>query len=843
MGSLWNDLRFALRTLRKSPVFTVVAVLSLALGIGANTAIFSLLDQVLLRLLPVNHPEQLALLTIRGMEYGNNSGGNAMSYPLYGDFAKSNSVFSGMFCRFPYNMSVSFGGRTERVDGELVSGTYFPVLGVGAAVGRTFMPDDDQTPGGHPLAMLTYSYWKTRFGGDPSIVGKTVIVNARNLTVVGVARPGFNGVELGRTTQIFVPMTMKAQMTPGWDALDDRRWRWVNAFGRLKPGVTAQQAKASLQPFYHGVLEMEVKDAVFRNAAPADRQRFLKNIIDVLPGSQGRSNLRRQLTTPLWLLMAITGGVLLIACANVANLLVAKATSRQKEIAIRLAIGAGRGRIIRQLLVESLTLSVFGGALGLLLSVWIDRLLLTFMPNQAGEGAISSNPDLRILAFTIAISVLTGIVFGLAPALQSTKPELASTLKDQVAGILGGGSQGRFRKSLVVVQVTLSLLLLVGAGLFIRSLQNLRDLGPGFPTENLVAFTVDPSLIGYDSSKAKVFYRRLADELAAIPGVRNVGLADMRILTGNESDSGITIEAQGSKPAEKAHPYMNAIDPGYFATLGVPILAGRDFTFQDTETIQHGARQDMKVPRVVIVNDKFARRFFPGRSALGQHVGFGIAPNTRTEMEIVGVVKDIKYTSLRDEIPIQMFGPYIAGSHVAEMTIYARSTLDASQMFSAIRAKVRELDANLPLFELRTLDQQISASLLIERLIASLSTVFGFLATLLAMIGLYGVMAYTIARRTREIGIRMALGAFQKDVLWLVMREVLVLVAIGVVAGLCAAIGLTRLVQSQLYGITAHDPMTLALATLGLAVVACAAGYIPAIRASRVDAMEALRYE
>jgi len=843
MGTLWNDLRYALRTLKKSPVFTVVAVLSLGLGIGANTAIFSLLDQVLLRLLPVSHPEQLVLLTIRGMEYGNNNGGNAMSYPLYGDFAKNNSVFSEMFCRFPYNMSVSFGGRTERVDGELVSGTYFPVLGVGAAVGRTFTPDDDRTPGGHPLAMLSYSYWKTRFGGDPSIVGKTVIVNARNMTVAGVAQPDFNGVELGRTTQIFVPMMMKAQITPGWDALDDRRWRWVNAFGRLKPGITAQQAKASLQPFYHSILEMEVKEAVFRNAAPADRQRFLTNIIDVLPGSQGRSNLRRQLTTPLWLLMAITAGVLLIACANVANLLVAKATSRQKEIAIRLAIGAGRGRIIRQLLVESLALSTLGGVLGLLLAVWIDQLLLTFSPSQSVKLAISTSPDLRILAFTIAISVLTGIVFGLAPALQSTKPELASTLKDQVAGILGGGSQGLFRKSLVVAQVTLSLLLLVGAGLFIRSLRNLRDLGPGFPTENLVAFTVDPSLIGYDSPKAQILYRRLADELAATPGVQNVGLANVRILTGNESDSGVTVESQGSKPAEKANPYMNSVGPGYFATLGVPFLAGRDFTFQDTERIQHGSRPGMTVPRVAIVNDKFAKRYFPGRSALGRHVGFGIAPNTKTEMEIVGVVKDIKYTSLRDEIPIQMFVPYIAEAHVAEMTVYVRSTLDASQMFSAIRAKVRGLDSDLPLYGIRTLDQQISASLLIERLVASLSTVFGFLATVLAMIGLYGVMAYTVARRTRDIGIRMALGAFQKDVLWLVMREVLVLVAIGVVAGLCAAIGLTRLVQSQLYGITAHDPMTLALATLGLAAVACAAGYIPAIRASRVDAMEALRYE
>ncbi len=843
MGSLWNDLRFALRTLRKSPVFTVVAVLSLALGIGANTAIFSLLDQVLLRLLPVKNPEQLVLLTIRGTEYGNNSGGNAMSYPLYGDFSKNNSVFTGMFCRFPYNMSLSFDGRTERVEGELVSGSYFPVLGVGAAVGRTFTPDDDRTPGGHPLAMLTYSYWKTRFGGDPSIVGKTVIVNARAMTVVGVTEQGFSGVELGRTTQIFVPMMMKAQMTPGWDALDDRRWRWVNAFGRLKPGVTAQQAKASLQPFYHSILEMEVKEAAFRNAEPAVRQKFLKNIIDVLPGSQGRSYLRRQLTTPLWLLMAITGGVLLIACANVANLLVAKATSRQKEIAIRLAIGAGRARIIRQLLVESLALSTIGGGLGLLLAIWIDRLLLMFMPSDTGGLAISTSPDLRILTFAIAVSVVTGIVFGLAPAMQSTRPELASTLKDQVAGIVGGGSQGRFRKGLVVAQVTLSLLLLVGAGLFIRSLQNLRGLGPGFPTANLVAFTLDPSLNGYDAPKSKVFYRRLADELAAIPGVQNVGLAGVRILTDNEWDSGVIVEGHGSRGREKAQPYMNSIGPGYFATLGVPILAGRDFTFQDTETIQHGEKPDDKVTRVVIVNDKFAKQFFPGGRALGHHVGFGSDPNTKTDMEIVGVIKDIKYTTLRDEIPIQMFVPYVADPNVSEMTVYVRSTLDGSQMFSAIRAKVRGLDADLPLYGIRTLDQQISASLLIERLIASLSTVFGFLATLLATIGLYGVMAYTVARRTREIGIRMALGAFQKDVLWLVMREVLVLVAIGVVVGLGAAIGLTRLVQAQLYGITAHDPLTLALATLGLAAVACAAGYIPAIRASRVDAMEALRYE
>src|SRR5713226_2897840 len=529
-----HDLKFALRTLRKSPVFTAVAVLSLALGIGANTAIFTLLDQILLRLLPVKEPRQLVLLTMKGFHYGSNWGGNAISYPMYHDFTENNSVFSGMFCRFPYRMSVSFNGRTERVSGELVSGTFFPVLGVGAAVGRTFTSDDDRTPNGHPLAMLSYSYWSTRFAKDPSIVGKTVIVNGHNLTIVGVVQPGFDGVELGNITQLYVPVMMKAQMTPMWDDMKNRRQRWVNAFGRLKPGVTAEQAKASLQPFFHGMLEMEVEEPAFRNASAEVREKFLKNIIDVLPGSQGRSYLRRQASTPLWILMAITGGVLLIACANVASLLVARATSRQREIAIRLAMGAGRGRITRQLLVESLLLSIIGGVLGVLLAIWIDHSLMAFLPADNTGLKLSTTPDLSILLFTFGVSILTGVIFGFAPALQCTRPDVAPTLKDQVGGIGGGGAQVRFRKALVAMQVTLSLLLLVGAGLFIRSLRNLRDLGPGFPAENLVAFNIDPTLNGYDVERTKAFYRQLSDEINAIPGMRSVGLANMRILEDNE---------------------------------------------------------------------------------------------------------------------------------------------------------------------------------------------------------------------------------------------------------------------------------------------------------------------
>ena len=844
MSTLWNDFRFAIRTLRKSPVFTAVAVLSLALGIGANTAIFTFLDQILLRLLPVKNPQELVLLSMKGFHYGGNWGSNALSYPMYRDFKEHNSVFTEMFCRFGRFVSLGFQGQTERVAGELVSGTYFPALGVVAAAGRTFTPDDDRTPNGHPVLMLSYSYWKTRFAGDASIVGKAVIMNGHNYTVAGVAERGFDGVEPGYSTKVFLPLMMRDDVMPlnKQPSLTDRRVRWVNVFGRLKTGVTRQQAKASLQPFFHGILEMEVKQEAFNNASAEVRERFLKNIIDVLPGSQGRDNLRSGLRTPLWALMAITGGVLLIACANVAGLLIARATSRQKEIAIRLAMGAGRARIIRQLIVESLLLSAIGGVLGLVLAIWTDRLLEGFLPPETFALKFSTTPDVRILGFTIGISFLSAILFGLLPALQCTRPDVAPTLKDQVGGIVGGGAQVRFRKALVAAQVAVSLLLLVGAGLFVRSLRNLRDLGPGFPIENLVEFDIDPPLAGYSSARTAQFYRQLSDEITSIPGVRSVGLSAMRMLDGDEWDQWVTVEGYRPKAHEIPEPYMNAVGPGYLGTLGAPILAGRDFTMKDTGTVLHRPPDD-KEPAVVLVNEKFAKQYFGSAgNAVGRHVGFGIDPNTKADMEIIGVFKDIKYTNLRDEIPIQMCEPYMAGN-AGGMVVYVRTTMAAEQFFTAVRAKVRALDSNLPMYAMRTTEEQISTSLLVERLIASLSTIFGFLATLLAIIGLYGVMAYTVARRTREIGIRMALGAFQKHVIWMVMREVLLLVAIGIVAGIGASVALTRLVQTQLFGVTPNDPVTLTLATLGLAAVACAAGYIPALRASRVDAMQALRYE
>jgi predicted permease len=843
MGNLGRDLRYAFRALRKSPVFTTVAVLSLALGIGANTAIFTLLDQILLRLLPVKDASRLVLLTMVGRHYGSNWGANAISYPMYRDFQDHNEVFSGMFCRFPWSASLTFGGQTERVEAELVSGSYFPVLGVGAAIGRTLTPDDDQTTNGHPVAVLSYDYWKVRFAGDPQILGRNVIVNNHSMTVVGVAQAGFDGVGLGNAAKIFLPVTMQPDLMPmNRDYLKDRRQRWVNSFGRLKPGVSQTQAKAALQPFMHSMLEMEVREPAFRNASDIVRQEFLKCFIDVLPGSQGQSYVRRQLSTPLWVLTAMTGTVLLIACANLANLLLARATGREKEVAVRLAIGASRGRMIGQLLTESLLLAALGGIAGAVFAFAADKLLVgAYLPPDSQGLKISALPDLRILSFTMAISAVTGLLFGLVPAIRATKPDIAPTLKDQAGAVVGGGHVG-LRKSLVAAQVTLSLLLLIGAGLFLKSLNNLRNLGPGFSVDRLIGFNVDPSLNGYTSDRSKLFYQQLTDNLAAVPGVKSVGLASMRILENNEWDNWVTVEGYTPRAGDRPDVFMNSIGPNYFGTLGVPVVAGRDFTTQDTQEVLHNP-PDFWSPTKVIINESLAKKYFSGRNPLGRHLGFGIDPGTKLDLEIVGVVKDIKYMNVRNVIPEQAFVPYLAGHYVSQMTVYVRTALDPDQLFPVLRTRVREMDPNLPIYAMRTTQEQLDNSLTTERMIASLSIAFGILATLLATIGLYGVMAYTVARRTREIGIRMALGALAGNVIWMVMREVLSLVVIGVAVGVPAALGLTRLVRSQLYGVDSYDASTLALATLGLAAIACLAGYLPALRASRVDPIRALRYE
>jgi predicted permease len=828
---LLQDIQFALRTFRKAPLFVFVAVLSLAFGIGANTAIFSLTDQILLRTLPVRDPQQLVLFSAKGQHYGNNQGWNRISYPMYQDFRDHNKVFSGMFCIRETDFSLSYNGRTERVSGEIVSGNYFPVLGVSAVVGRLFSASDDLHPKSHPVAVLSYGYWQSRFAGDHGVLGRKLMINGYPFTIIGVSPAGFAGTDPGFAPQVRVPMMMAPALIENLD-LNDRRSRWVTAFGRMLPGVTVEGTKAAIQPFFHQILNMEVQQKEFANASPYMRKAFLQMSMEVLPAAKGRSHLRRQFSNPLLVLMGTVMLVLLIACANVANLLIARATFRKKEIAVRLALGSGRMRIIRQLLVESLLLSMAGGIVGLLIAIWADKILILFLPLSATPLAISTTPDWRILAFTGGVSLLTGILFGLVPALQATGSNVAGTLKDN-AGAVVGGAAATVRKILVTAQIALSLLLLIGAGLFIRSLQNLKDLDPGFRTANLLAFKVDPKMSGYTNERTNAFYQSLSETLINLPGVENAALAVVPVMEGDEWDSWVTIDSYSPKTGELPDPHMNFVSPDYFKTMQINLLAGRDFRRTD----------DLTSGKVCIVNATFAKKYFGTINAVGHKIGMGNDPGTKTDITIVGVSRDTKYESLRDEIPIEMIRPYAQMEFTTGITAYVRTSQRPEDMFAAMQRKVHALDPNLPIFEMITLERQTENSLVTERLVAALSSGFGFLSTGLAAIGLYGMLAYTVARRTREIGIRMAIGAARINVLWLVMREVLLLLVIGICLALPISWALSKYIQSQLYGIQPSDPWSIGLAVAVTASVAALSGYLPARRATRVDPMLALRYE
>jgi predicted permease len=833
MPALLRDFRYSLRSLRKSPVFLSVAVLSLALGIGANTAIFTLINQLILQPLPVRDPEQMVMLAGRGNHYGGNNGADRISYPMYREIRDQNQVFSGMFCTYPGTVSASFQGATELIGADFVSGNYFPVLGIGAAIGRVFTASDDLVQGGHPLAVLSYGYWRARFGADPAVLGKPIVVNGRSLTIIGVSQAGFDGVEPGRAPQIRIPITMRDELPhTDFGRLNNDRFRWTEVFGRLKPGMSIKKAQAGLQPLFHQILSREVTEKPFAKASPFVKQEFLKMWMEVMPGSKGRSNLRRTYSKPLFALMGIVGLVLLIACSNLANLLIARASARQKEIAVRLALGAGRGILIRQLLLESLLISTAGGALGLGLAVLIDRALIDFLPSGHTPLSLSSTPDWTVLGFTFAVSLVAGALFGLVPALQSTRPKLAATLKDQAGSVIRGGAAG-LRKGLVVAQVSLSLLLLIGAGLFLQSLRNLQTLNPGFDVKNLLALDVNPTLNRSDTKWVVDYYRRLRDRLRELPGVESHTFAVIPVLEDNEWDNWVTIEGYSAKQDERPDPHMQFCSPGFFQTLKIPVILGRDFTDRDIA----GA------PKVGIVNQKFAKRYFGGADPLGRHVGMGIDPGTKTDIQIVGVVGDTKYESMRDEIPYELYVPAAQQNFANGVTVYVRAAGDPARLFNTLRTEVKAVDAGVPVYDMRTVTAQVEISLLTERLLAALSSVFGCLATLLAALGLYGVMAFMVARRTREIGIRMALGAGRRAVVWMVLRETLILAGIGVAIGLTGAYALTRLVQTQLFGVRATDLLTMAAASLGIAGVTALAGYVPARRATGIDPMSALRWE
>jgi predicted permease len=835
LDRLVQDIRYGVRTLAKNPAFSLVALATLALGIGANTAMFSLLDQVVLRLLPVRHPEQLVIVRETGNHYGNTYGPNTISWPMFEDLRDNNQAFSGMFCRFPAIVTIGYGDRAAQISAELVSGSYFPILGVEAALGRTIAPDNDAVPDSQPVVVLSYSFWRSYFDGDRSIVGRTINLNSYAMTVIGVAQPGFDGVELGAPTKVFVPIMMKTEMTPHSDGLKDRRRRlsWVTAYGRLKPGVSLEQAQLSLQPLVHSILEMEVQQPEFtRSATPADREPFLRNRAELLPGSD--NDLREDMRRPLWLLVALTGAVLLLACANLANLLLARATAREREIAVRLAIGAGRAQIVRQLLTESLLLSTAGAVVGLALAFLAGRILMRiYLPaDAAAEFVISPIPDARVLAFVVGVMLLTSLVFGLLPAVRGSRTELTLSLKDRSGAASAGGIS--LRRMLVCVQVALSLLLLFGAGLFVHTLRNLESLGPGFPTDHLLTFTINPSLNGYSDEQTKSFYQRLDINLQTMPGVASVGFSTMPLLKGYAWQNAVLGKDFEGAPIEE-QPVLCEVGPGYFATLGIPIIAGRAFTAQDDGPAKYA---------YAVINETFARTYFPDRHPIGQR--FGLVDDMQPaspDIEVIGVIPDKKYRDLRETPPAQAYFPYLEGPHFRFMNVYLRTQADPRQIENELRERMQQFDPHVPVVGLQTVNEQIEFSLRTERLVASLSAVFGGLATLLAVIGLYGVTAYMVMRRSREIGIRMALGALRSNVIGMVMREVSLLIGVGLVVGFSLALALANLIRSQLFGLNPRDPLTLISSSVILALAASLAGFIPALRASRIEPMRALRNE
>ncbi|MDX1980699.1 MAG: ABC transporter permease [Bryobacteraceae bacterium] len=834
MTSLLADLRFALRTIRRSPLFAVVAILSLALGIGANTAIFTLMDQIMLRRLPVKAPEQLVMLVQRGAHNGSNMGDRMHSYPIYQDYQKKAAPLAEVLCRRLVPTSISVDNQTERVDAEMVSGNFFSMLGVRPALGRVFSSgEDDRVYQGHPVVVLSYDYWLSRFAADPKIVGKKILVNNYPMTIVGVSAAGFHGLDPARSPQIRVPVLMKPAMVPEWSWLhmDDRRTRWVQVFARLKPGETAASAQAPMQGLFRQLREYEMTLPAAATWSAYARSQFMRGTLEVQKADTGYSSLRNSFSTALIVLMSMVGLVLLIACANVANLLIARAFARQKEIAVRLSIGASRAQLVRQLIVESMVLSLAGGAAGVLLAMAMTRGLLALVPSEGNPLLIRPEPDLRILLFTLGLTFLTGLTFGLVPAIKASRPDLWTTLKDAVGSIAGSGGSLLLRKGLVAAQVALSFLLLFGAGLFVKSLQQLKATDTGFnDMDNLVTFQISPALNGYETPRVVQFYHELLEQIRGLPGVKHAALASVPLLHGWEWDSSLSVEGHQAKDGEDMQGFMNSLSPGYFETMGIRLLEGRDFDRRDL-------KEDAKV---AIVNRKFAQHYFGQKSAVGRHLGRGSRPGTKLDVEIIGVVEDTLYEGPREGVRRQVFIPNWGRGGVA---FYVRTTMGPASAYGAIRNEVRKLDASMPIYEMKTLAAQLDQTLLSERLIALLSAGFGLLATLLAAIGLYGVMAFVVARRTKEMGIRMALGAGQGSVIWLVMKEVLLLVGMGLAIGIPAAIGLGRFVAKQLYGVKAGDPWVAGGTMILLLVVSAVAGLIPARRASRTDPILALRYE
>ena len=838
MRTIIEDLRYGLRLLRKSPAFTIVAVLTLSLGIGANTAIYTLLDQALLRSLPVKEPNRLTVLRFTGDDTGStHARGDSnvvFSYPMYRDVRDHNSVFTGLIATSWAQVGVQWRNQPDLADAELVSGNYFDVLGLQPALGRLLVASDDLVENGRPVALLSFNYWQQRFGSDPKIVNQSISINGHPFTVIGVAPLGFHSIVGGDNPAVFVPMTMKPVITPDWNDLEERRSRWLQIVGRLKSGITREQAQAGGDQVWHSIRADELKQLgrtsqTFRDAFLTNSHLFLDD------GSKG-VRVRGSVTT-LLIVMGMTVLMTLMSCANVAGLLLVRVARRTREISVRYALGAQRMRLVQQLLAEGLLLGLTGGAIGIFLAPQIAAVLIrTIWGTGRIHSAFSPHPDLRILAFNFGLALFVSVLFSLAPAFQFRRPDVTQALKQQAAVVAGGSIH--LRRATVAAQIALSLLLLVGAGLFVRTLRNLKDLDVGFTTDHLITFTVDPKLAGYEDTQTLALYQEILEKLSGLPGVQSAAATNDPELANNNWGNNITIA--GYRPAEgdRMNVEWARVSPGYFSTMKTPLLAGGDIEKSDR----------VGTHKVGVVNESFARRYFGWpQEALGHYFCSG-AGDVTPDIEIVGVVKDSRHTTVREDVRRSVFTPYLQDPRLGPvyrfgLTFYVRTWQDPKGAEGTIRAAMQALDSRLVLDAFRTMQEQVDDSLTDERVIAFLATSFGVLAALLAAIGIYGVLAYSTAQRTREIGIRVAMGANRSEVARMVLSEVARLAAIGFAAGLPLSLLLGHAVRHQLFGISGYDPLTLGAVCALIVVVALASAALPARRAAKVDPMVALRYE
>src|SRR5262245_53389190 len=830
VDSIGQDLKYGIRQLRLNPWFTLAAVLSLALGIGANTAIFTLFDQIVLRLLPVHNPRELVQLRVEGGRFGSNSGDglHTFSHPTYLALRDRNTVFSGLTGQLVQTASLVGEDRSEMIRVGMVAGNFFNVLGVQPHLGRLLTQDDDRTRLGHPVAVLQYDFWQSRFAGAREIIGSSIRLNGTSFTVIGVSAPGFGGTDVGLQTQVWTPVMMKPIITPTWDALDDERYSWFYLFARLKPGVSIEEAQAAMRVLYRQRQEEELQGQFFQKF-PEERERFLRQSFSLIPASRGQSNIRFTFERPLILLQWLVGFVLLIACTNVANLLLARGAARGREIAIRGALGAGRGRLIRQLFVESFILAMAGGTAGLLLSSWMTRALIRILPYDPANISLSTSPDLRILFFTTAITLTTALFFGLVPALQGSRVPPGTVLKEEAGSIAGG--HVRLRKFFVALQVGLSCLLLIGAGLFARTFQNLKNVDLGFNTENVVLFGVRPATV-YDDPRKLLTYRSLIEGLAAVPGVKAVGANRQMLLTGGRWDSGITIPGVEAKDGNQPWSFFNAITPGYLEALGIDVKAGRELRWSDWG----GSK------KLCLVNEALVSEYLGGSNAVGRLMAQGTRNTPDTE--IIGVFGNARYEDVRGNIPRQVFVSMDSSIRgIIGVNVFARVQGDPRVVMPQLREQARRIDSNLIVSDMRTLDDQLNRRLSNERLLSFLSVGFALLASLLAVIGLHGVLSFVVARRNREIGIRIALGADKGRVIRLIMIEMLPVILFGIAAGVITGLLCGRLFESQLFGVKAADPPVFVIGVAVLLTASMLAAFIPGWRASRIDPMASLRHE